>query len=272
VAIIKTPAWLYEQFDADPGRDVPAESYNGWKKKTVEIDTDHTALVVMHAWSCGTPDQFPGWYRHVEYLSRANKILKDIFPGLLAASRASPLRVIHVVSGGNYYKKLPGYITIRRLAWWRELTGHAEHIPRDPARQKLDAIRGNIGGQHNQADIKRGFEQLDFPAEARPAGDELIAENTPQLLAACKKYRISHLIYAGFAINWCLLLSPGGMADMTRHGVLCSAIRQATTAVENKETARQELNKESALWRVALAFGFVFDVDDIVAALETTKK
>ncbi len=48
---------------------------------------------------------------------------------------------------------------------------------------------------------------------------------------------------------------------------MCSALRQAVTAVENKETVRGELCKHIALWRVALAFGFVFDVDDFVAAL-----
>lgn len=54
---------------------------------------------------------------------------------------------------------------------------------------------------------------------------------------------------------------------MARHGVICSALRQAVTAVENRETARLELCKEIALWRVALAYGFVFDVSAFVAAL-----
>ena len=54
---------------------------------------------------------------------------------------------------------------------------------------------------------------------------------------------------------------------MQKRGVMCSALRQAVTAVENKETARQELCKEIVLWRVALAFGFVFDVDSVVRAL-----
>ena len=54
---------------------------------------------------------------------------------------------------------------------------------------------------------------------------------------------------------------------MSRRGLMCSAVRQAVTAVENKETARRELGKELGLWRVALAFGFVFDVDDLVGAL-----
>ncbi|MHB8865809.1 MAG: hypothetical protein ACYC6N_25805, partial [Pirellulaceae bacterium] len=78
---------------------------------------------------------------------------------------------------------------------------------------------------------------------------------------------INHLVYFGFAINWCLLMSPGGMLEMSRHGVMCSAIRQATTAVESRESARQQWAKELGLWRVALAWGFVFDVDDLVAAL-----
>jgi hypothetical protein len=56
---------------------------------------------------------------------------------------------------------------------------------------------------------------------------------------------------------------------MRRTGMICSALRQAVTAVENRESARTEAHKEEALWRVALAFGFVFDVDDFVMQLNT---
>ena len=42
---------------------------------------------------------------------------------------------------------------------------------------------------------------------------------------------------------------------------------EATTAVENRETAREELCKQIALWRVALAFGYLFDLQDFLAAL-----
>ena len=75
------------------------------------------------------------------------------------------------------------------------------------------------------------------------------------------------MIYAWFAVNWCLLLSPGGMAEMARHGVMCSVLREAVTAVENKETARAELCKKIGLWREAVAFGYVFEVGDLVGAL-----
>ncbi|MCX5758408.1 MAG: hypothetical protein NTU83_07880 [Candidatus Hydrogenedentes bacterium] len=122
-------------------------------------------------------------------------------------------------------------------------------------------------GHHNEEDVKRGFARLGFMPEARPLDSEGVAENGRQLFALCKEKEINHLIYAGFAINWCLLLSPGGMAEMQRYDVMCSALRQATTAVENGATARFELCKEIALWRVSLAFGFVLDVDDFIRAL-----
>jgi nicotinamidase-related amidase len=140
----------------------------------------------------------------------------------------------------------------------------------------LNAFKGReaFPGQHNQPDVTAAHAAVSFPPEACPIESEPIAENAHQLNAVCRSLGVSHLVYMGFAINWCLLMSAGGMLDMSRLGYMCSAIRQATTAVENKESARQEWCKELGLWRVALAFGFVFDADDFVAALraETAAK
>jgi nicotinamidase-related amidase len=132
--------------------------------------------------------------------------------------------------------------------------------------QHLRSAQG-FPGVHNAADIAAGFAQLDFAPTARPVGDEGIAENGDQLAALCRAHGVNHLIYTGFALNWCLLMSPGGMTDMARHGCLCSTIREATTAVENAETVRDEREKQQALWRVALEFGFVFALDDFLKAL-----
>lgn len=264
---IQLPANYYQQFDADYSLDVPGEGYGGWKRAEVEISAEHTAVVVMHAWDCGTYEEFPGWYRSVEYIPRSQEICRTVFPGLLSAVRESPLPLFHVVGGGSYYKELPGY---RKAV---ELAGPEPHGPPsvepDPVLDELRKFKQEnvLIGPRNRDDVSRGFEKVGFPTEAKPVGDEGVAENAHQLFALCKDAGVNHLIYAGFAINWCLLLSPGGMADLSKRGVMCSALRQAVTAVENKETARQELCKEIGLWRVALAFGFVFDVDDFVGAL-----
>ncbi len=270
--ILKTPANYYQQFDADYQREVPAEGYGGWKKTSLELDLHHTAIVVMHAWDHGTAAEFPGWYRCVEYIPRSKEICRTVLPKLLSAVRASGVNLFHVVGGGKYYQDLPGYR--RAVALAGPAPASPPGIAGDPSLDRLRRFRGEhvFVGRHNEADVNRGFARVTFPPEARPVGEEGIAENGHQLFALCKAAGVNHLIYAGFAINWCLLLSPGGMHEMSGRGVMCSAFRQATTAVENKESARSQWAKELGLWRVALAFGFVFDVDDFVGALPSVPK
>ena len=268
MSTIEVPANFYQQFDADFSLDVPGEGYGGWQKETIEISEAHTGFVVMHAWDAGSREDFPGWHRAVEYIPRAHAISQHIFPALLSAIRVSSFPLFHVVGGGDYYKTYPGYQKALDLA------GAAPaDLPRITSDQTLDQLRQFraervFTGTHNTPDVNRGLDRLDFTPEAKPLNDEGVAENSHQLFALCKAKNINHLIYMGFAINWCLLLSPGGMAEMQKYGIMCSAIRQAVTAVENKETARQELCKEIGLWRVALAFGFVFDIEDIIQMLE----
>ncbi len=260
-------AQYYQQFDADHTLEVPGEAYTGWQETTLDLSSKHTAIVCMHAWDNGTSEKFPGWWRAVEYAPRAAEICKTVIPPLFETVRASKLRLYHVVGGGDYYKDYPGYKRAVELAPEVEAPQCGAAWD-DTARAMRQFKTDNVFvGKHNSADCNAGFAELDFAPGAFPMGDEGIAENAEQLAALCRADGINHLIYCGFAINWCLLKSPGGMVDMSRRNVMCSAIRQAVTAVENKESARDELCKEMALWRVALAFGFVFDVEELKTAL-----
>jgi hypothetical protein len=268
---LRLPAGYYQQFDADYERDVPGEGYGGWRRAEVELSWEQTAVVVMHAWDCGTREEYPGWYRAVEYIPRANAICQEVFPRLLGTVRAHGFRLFHVVGGGDYYKQCPGYLQAVELAG--PPPPAVEQIPVDESLQRLRSFRSErvFVGAQNREDVNRGFARLEFAPQAVPRDDEGIAENSHQLFALCKHHGVNHLLYAGFAINWCLLMSPGGMLEMSQRGVMCSAFRQAVTAVENRETARHELCKELGLWRVALAFGFVFDVEEFVDAISTAR-
>jgi nicotinamidase-related amidase len=268
-ATFRCPASLYQQFDADVTRDVPGEAYGGWRDVELDLATVHTAVVVMHAWYCGEPGQYPGWERAVEYHGRARRITREIMPGLLQAVRSSPLPLFHVVGGGvDYYSHLPGHQRACALAG-PEARATPPQIEVDPVGAALRARRRAEGfpGAHNLPDIQQGFPRLDFSPEVRPRDDEGIAENGAQLLALCRHHGINHLIYTGFALNWCLLMSPGGMVDMERHGLLCSTVAEAVTCVENATTAREEREKAQALWRVSVGFGYVFHLDPLLAAL-----
>ncbi len=264
---LRLPAQLYRQFDADPALPVPAEGYGGWHTVEAELAPAHTALVVMHAWDCGHPDKFPGWRRAVEYTPRAERIMEEVFPSLLAAVRRSPLPVFHVVGGDNdYWSHRTGYQQTSLLVRSQPAP---PLVANDPVFNRMRVLRAEQGcpGKHNASDVAKGCAKLDFAPQARPVGEEPIAKNGDQLAALCRAQGINHLVYTGFALNWCLLMSPGGMVDMARHGCLCSTITEATTAVENRETARDEREKQQALWRVAVEFGFVFHLADFLQAI-----
>lgn len=267
MSIINVPTCYYEQFDADYSLEVPAEGYGGWKKTVLPLNTEHTALVLMHAWDCGKYEQYPGWYRAVEYIPRSVEISRAVFPKLLSTVRNSDMKIFHVAAGDNgYYKQYQGYCFAKKLAG-KPVETPKYGVDSDMAYDSLKEFKRQLGS-HNHEDGARGFENIDFLPEAKPKWNEGVAENADQLYALCRHYKVNHIIYAGFAINWCLLLSPGGMSEMRQRGLMCSAIRQAVTAVENRETARNELCKDLGLWRVALDFGMVYDLDDLLNALK----
>ena len=106
--VYKIPTWYYRQFDADYTLDVPAEGYGGWQKELLPIEPDKTAVAIMHAWDCGTYEQYPGWYRAVEYIPRANEIAETVFPPLLSKIRSSGMKLFHVAAKG-YGENYHGY-------------------------------------------------------------------------------------------------------------------------------------------------------------------
>jgi len=266
---ITVPTNYYKQFDADFTLEVPGEGYGGWKKTDLELNTERTALVVLHAWDVGTQEQFPGWHRAVEYFPRADEICSNILPELMKVCRNNGITVLHVIEPiGSYYQAYPGYHRAVELVGGE--SPPLEKIEKDETLLKLEnfKLEEAFPGKHNLEDIEQGFRRLDIPNAVKPEGNEGVAATSEQLFALCKEKGINHLIYAGFALNACIMLNPGGMIDMRRRGIFCSAVSQAVTAVENKETASGQLAKELSLWQVALFFGLVYDVDDLVHAIQ----
>ena len=265
--VLSLNAQIYRNFDADYSLAAPAEGFGGWTTIPVELPLAETALVSMHAWDCKSREEIPATYRVEEYYPRAHRILKTVFPPLLAAAREGGMTVLHVVGGGDYYKDLPGYRKAVELAGTEpEFTGEAPHSDANIRFREMKSDFGIPGAQNRKDQQKEGL-RLDFAPQARPIAGEGVAENAPQLSALCREAGVSHLLYIGFAVNWCLLTSAGGIRDMARRWYFCSVIQDATTAVENKESARTESNKAEALWRISTGHGFVFDSEPLIAAL-----
>ncbi|MCL1953042.1 MAG: cysteine hydrolase [Oscillospiraceae bacterium] len=266
---ITVPTWYYRHFGADYSLEVPAEGFGGWQKADLPLCPARTALCVMHAWDCPDRARFPGIYSAVEYLPRAEEILKTRMPALLRAFREAGIRVIHIESG-DYVRKYEEYHRTMKLV--RGKLPKERKLPRpaqDAAAKALWAFRSAHvhPGPENEPDIAAAQSIRDIHPCARPLPGEYMVTQSGELHAVCARHGINHLIYAGFAVNYCLLMSPGGMLDMSRRGFLCSVVRDATTAVECDFSARGELAKQLALWNAALSFGFVYETEDLARAL-----
>lgn len=272
MSVITVPTWYYAHFGADYSLDVPAEGFRGWQKNHLPLSTEHTALCVMHAWKNADRTRYPGIWSAVEYLPRAQEIYNSRLPRLLSAFRGAGIPVIHVECGG-YAENYEAYHRANALTDSKVNNLRRDRLPSpesDAVYETLRAFRtAHVHpGEENLADIAAACAERDIDECVKPVGNELMVTDSDRLQAVCGLYGVNHLIYAGFALNCCILMSPGGMMQMSERGFLCSVVRECTTAVENGFSARGEWGKQMGLWHTALFYGFVYEQDDLESSLK----
>lgn len=245
--IRQIPTEYYQQFDADYSLKYPGEGYGGWQKQLLPINLEKTAIVLMHAWDPGNIKDYPGSYRAVEHLKRAQEIINNQLPKLLNSCRNNKIKIYHLAD--------EKHISITNLP----------SPNKDKVYQQLSSFKQEsvFPGDHNIDDItKKGRTPLlinDF---------EPVVYNGEQLHTLCLQDNINHLVYVGFAINWCLQFSPGNMNEMSTRGFICSTIKECVTAVENKQSCKMQKHKLYGLWLTALKNGFVYSLDDWIDMFE----
>ncbi len=267
--MIPIKAHYYRQYDADFTREVPSEAFLGWTTGDVDVAPERVGLVIMHAWDYGPIDANPGAFRAESQLPRTYEVTRTVLPGLLAATRAAGVPVFYTVLGSGYYEQYPGYARAVKAAGPDEPP--ALEVERDESSACLRRFHDDhiFVGKHNQADAANAWKTVRLSPLVEPQPGDGVARNARQLTALCREAGVNHLVYAGFNLDSCILMAPGGMIDMNRRGAICSVLRDAVTACENKETERRETMKEIGLWRVSVEFGgLVLDTADFIAWLK----
>lgn len=246
--------------------------FRGWESEERELDLSRACLALMHLPDGGlTPDsewgpdaQNPNYLGTVEWVPRTVDLVTFRLPRLVEAARAAGVQVAHVGVG----KRFPTDGPI-----WDRCVAEAGTAPAADA----DVIPG--GGDWRAQHTRDVFDlprqnppnvpphTFTLPAPLRPQGQDIIAQHPWQLHRLLKNRGIDHVIYTGWALNWCLWFSPCGMSDMNRKGYLCSAVRGGCVAIENRESAVGEQNLEYALWKTSTMFGYVFDLHELTHAL-----
>ena len=264
----------YQQYGTDLNLAYPSDGIGGWKTARLPLNVDRTALVIMHAFYGGEAEAYPEQFQRVEYLERCYQIARHVYPALLAAVREAGMRIYHVPFGSGYYEEFPGYQRAEKLA--EEYRPVRDRAVQDPVAEKLYAFKADhaLGdGEGSRFRIAKTVAASNaaggFLLEAMPVGEEGIATGERQLAALATADEVNHLIYIGFALDGCLLTAAGGMMDMLRRGFLCSTVADAVTAIECRESGRDQGHLQTGLWRVGSSGGgMVYESAELIRALK----
>ena len=99
-------------------------------------------------------------------------------------------------------------------------------------------------------------------------GEDVIATGS-QLHDLLTQKSILHLIYVGFATNWCVLGRDYGIRAMAGRGYNTILLREATTGVEFPDTVDQLFTTEIAIREVEQQYGFTASKKDFLRACQT---
>jgi nicotinamidase-related amidase len=221
--ILSLPCRYYRVY-TDP--EVPCvEASFGHVEKVLPLPLEETALVLVDLWSTHYIDS---WIR------RATDVMETRIVPLLGAAREAGLLVVHGPSpqvAARYSPAPP-----------------KPPVPPDPApdwpppafrslyRSGEHAAFGRNAEPRLQEALERYRTELDIAAPVRPLPGEPVIHTGLELHALLAQRRILHLVYAGFATNWCIKYRDYGMLEMSRRGYNLVLVRDATTGVEFHDT------------------------------------
>ena len=96
--------------------------------------------------------------------------------------------------------------------------------------------------------------------------DDFVIATGEQLHQLAKERGILHLIYVGFATNWCVVGRDYGIRAMNRRGYNIVLLRDATTGVEFPDTLDQLFTTEITIREVEQQYGFTASNEDFFEA------
>ena len=228
-------------FQDSPREGLPYREEHFIRRETkMSLPIKQTALVLVDTWD----NHFI-----LSWLERAEQIMREAVVPVLEASRAAALTIIHAPSP----RVTPSYP--EHMARHRPVdSGQPPTWPpaQFRARQGADeAFRGPRAQPPGVPDVEIGMSPL---IDVRD--NEELLETGDQLHELCEKRGIVHLIYAGFATNWCILGRNYGMRAMAARGYNLILLRDATMGVEYPDTVNELMATELAIREAETQLGF----------------
>ena len=202
------------------------------------------------------------------WIERAKQVTVDCVVPVIDAARRAGLTIVHAPSPPV-------------AAQYPQLQRHNPPEPSAPSAWPPANFRSREGdyvvyrGPRSQPPgIGIHWDKLASQLSMSPAidvqEDEYVIATGQQLHELLEEKRIMHLIFAGFATNWCVLGRDYGIRSMARYGYNIVLLRDATTGVEFPDTYNNLFTTEIAIREVEQQYGFSASNADFFAAVDVS--
>ena len=128
-------------------------------------------------------------------------------------------------------------------------------------RERQGEFSAYRGPRHQPPGIPK-IESLDMSSAIEVGEEDFVIASGQQLHDLCRERKILHLVYAGFATNWCVVGRDYGLRSMRKLGYNLILLRDATMGVEFPDTIHNYAHNNEWLIR---NWNHVGRADDAVA-------
>lgn len=237
--------------DSTP-EDVPCRETEFVRREfDMPLPISETALILVDLWNVHFIES---------WIERAKQVTVECVVPVIDAARKIGMTIVHAPSPSV-------------AAQYPQLQRHKPPQPSAPNTWPPSEFRSRSGdynvyrGPRSQPPgIGVHWDKLSSQLSMSPAidvkEDEFVITTGQQLHELLEERGILHLLYAGFATNWCVLGRDYGIRSMSRYGYNIILLRDATTGVEFPDTYDNLFTTEIAIREVEQQYGFSASNDD----------
>ena len=251
--------------DSTPA-DVPCREENFIRREIdMTLPLNQTALVLVDLWNIHFIES---------WLERAASVTEEKVVPAIQAARKAGMTVIH----GPSPEVAAQFPQNNRNPVVTAVTPDpdAPDWPPDAFRKREGQFAAYAGPRSQPPGIDVHWaelkEQLSIASAVKVLDDDIVISSGPQMHRVLADRGIMHLIYAGFATNWCILGRDYGIRAMTRYGYNIIMLRDCTAGVEFPDTLEDLMVTEIALREIEQQFGFTASNDDFFGWCENVAR
>ena len=247
-----------QYFQDSTPEDIPCREENFVRREIpFVLPIKQTALVLVDLWNL----------HHIEgWIDRANSITKRIILPVTENARSAGITVVHAPS--------PEVVQNQNYAHYHGHSVPPQKVDAKWPPEKFKSRKGEYAVFENPREQPPGLDfrwrelksQLGMSHLMKVHETDFVVATGQQLHDLCEEKELLHLIYAGFATNWCILHRDYGIIQMSNRGYNCILIRDATEGIEFPDTLDKKWATEIAIREVEQRYGFTMLSKDFTEA------